>query len=397
MAPPPETSAAGVVRPAVPWGIRCNPGLECREDLCGCVQAIAVGDSHSCAVKLDGTVSCWGDNAVGQLATPSENLPSSPEPLPIANVSNVDQVIAARNHTCVVRTDGIAMCWGDNTGNKASPNDPTEVVLPIAGNPWGASSVERLGVGGTHTCVGRTALPPLCWGSNTSGQLTGPEPPMMLPVMVGGVESNIIALGEAHSCMNSMRNNLLCWGDNSYGQLGIDPVITAFSSTPQVVPLATQVAQAVSGQHHICILSGPDVLCWGRNTLGQLGIDSQVDTFTPTTVTLPPGIGNIRTLVAAADHTCTVMFTGDIYCWGGNQNGELLLEQDKTGEDGFTLTPQAIELGFSVAQLATGVTHSCALNTQGQVLCWGRNNLGQIGDGTMTMALEPTPVQLSCP
>lgn len=103
-------------------------------------------------------------------------------------------------------------------------------------------------------------------------------------------------------------------------------------------------------------------------------------------------------LVAAADQTCAVIANGDLYCWGGNQNGELLLDgRMMGGEDGFTFSPQAIDLGLSVAQLATGITHTCALTTTGQLMCWGDNGQGQIGDGTTADALEPTPVQLSCP
>lgn len=377
-------------------GDMCDPGLSCSDGLCGCVQAIAVGDRHTCAVKLDGSVWCWGDNMLGQLAAPMKML-DSPEPLPIAGVTGVTQMIAARTHTCVVRDDGIPVCWGDNAANKVTPLDPAPtVVVPVEANGWDAVMVGPLGVGGTHTCVGRSGMAPLCWGSNASSQLTGVDPPPALPVTVNGVEPTAIALGEAHSCMSNMAGELLCWGNNAAGQLGIDPLVMTSSDTPTVVLDIPLVSQVVSGQHHVCIRAGTDVMCWGDNDFGQLGIDTNVDTFTPTSVAFPPPASGVATLVAAADQTCAVMSNGDLYCWGRNQNGELLLD-NIGGEDGFTLVPQAIDLGFAVAQVATGVTHTCALTSQGQVLCWGRNMQGQIGDGTMNPAFEPTPAQLSCP
>ena len=116
--------------------------------------------------------------------------------------------------------------------------------------------------------------------------------------------------------------------------------------------------------------------------------------YTPVAV---PGVANVTKVVGGYHHTCALRGDGAVLCWGGNQNGELLLAPDETGEDGFALAPRPIELGFAVAQLATGVTHSCALGTDGQVRCWGDNAQGQIGDGTVTDALEPTPAQISCP
>lgn len=376
----------------------CDDGLVCNEGLCSCVQAVAVGDRHSCAIKLDGSVWCWGDNAQGQLAAPPEMTPSSSEPLPIDGFAGTAQVIAARNHTCVVGADSIPVCWGDNAANKVTPLDAAPaIVIPVAGNAWDAAMIGPLGVGGTHTCVGVADLPPLCWGSNAAGQLGSPEPIPPLPVSVNGVEPTAIALGESHSCMSNVSGQLFCWGSNASGQLGIDPALAPTSAIPQLLGTLDPITQVVSGQHHVCIRNSAEVLCWGHNDQGQLGIGNQLNTFTPTPVTFPPPAGNVASLVAAADQTCAVMATGDLYCWGGNQNGELLLEPDKTGQDGFTTTPQAIDLEFAVAQLATGVTHTCALTGQGQVMCWGRNSQGQIGDGTMANALQPTPVLLSCP
>ena len=378
-------------------GDSCDAGLECSEGLCGCVQTVTVGDRHTCIVKLDGSVWCWGANDLGQLATDPAVTPSSPVPVAIAGFDTGAAILElrARRHTCALRGDQTLSCWGDNTAMKANPLDPAATVLVPAATPAAVPAM-HLGVGGTHTCVGRGARQaPTCWGDNSSGQLTSTETPG--PVFVtGGFEPFVLALGTAHTCASTLAGELYCWGANANGQLAVDPAVTPTSNVAQAITLPP-VGTIAAGADHTCATTGSDVQCWGRNNLGQLGIGSAADTYTPSLAMIPPGSGTIAALVAAADQTCVVMVGGAVLCWGGNQNGELLLEPDMTGEDGFALTPRVIELGFPVAQLATGVTHSCALGTDGQVRCWGDNAQGQIGDGTVTDALEPTPAQISCP
>ncbi len=375
-------------------GDACDAGLQCSNGLCGCVQAVAVGDRHSCALKLDGSVACWGANDLGQLAS-LEPMSSLPIDIPGFGPGAEANDLFAKRHTCAVRSDNTLLCWGDNTAQKSDVFDPGATVLMPAEASWAVPAMQ-VGVGGTHTCVGRGAgQAPVCWGDNTSGQLTGVDMPG--PVIVGGgFEPYQIALGQAHTCMSTLTGSLFCWGANPYGQLAVDPAVTPTSTSPLSLSVPP-IGSLVAGADHTCATAGTDVMCWGRNTMGQLGHGTTTDTFTPTVATFPPGVGAIAQLVAAADQTCTVMVSGMLLCWGGNQNGELLLEPDELGEDGFALTPRIIELGFNVSQLATGVTHSCALSTTGQVLCWGDNNQGQIGDGTVTDALEPTPAQISCP
>jgi alpha-tubulin suppressor-like RCC1 family protein len=379
-------------------GDACDAGLSCSEGLCGCVQAVAVGDRHTCIIKLDGGVSCWGANDLGQLASDPAVTASSPVPVDIGGFGPGTEAVAlsARRHTCAIRSNEALLCWGNNASLEVTVMDPSPIVLAPTEAAWALPAMQ-LGVGGSHTCAGRGARQaPVCWGANSSGQLTGDDP--MGPAFVpGGFEPSAVATGSAHTCMSTPTGQLYCWGANGNGQLAVDPVVAPTSNVPQAIGVPP-VGTVAAGSEHTCVtVAGTDVQCWGRNHLGQLGIGTNVDTFTPTGVTLPPGSGLIGALVAAADQTCVVMATGSVLCWGGNQNGELLLEPDETGEDGFALSPRAIELGFSVAQLATGVTHSCALGTDGQVRCWGDNAQGQIGDGTVTDALDPTPAQISCP
>jgi len=376
-------------------GDTCDDGLACTTGVCSCIATIAVGDRHSCAVRLDGTVWCWGDNSLGQLASPAPEPSLVPVQIAGFGPGSVATQVYARNHTCAHRIDDTVLCWGDNAGQKVDYTDVLEVVTTPVQATW-AEPATQIGVGGTHTCVGRgAAFAPTCWGANGSGQLTGMGAPG--PAQVGGaIEPAGVALGDLHSCMSATSGQLLCWGDNTYGQLGLDPLGTANSTVPQAVVI-DPVEEIVAGHSHTCARTRDQVLCWGRNEQGQIGNDTQVDVFPPTPVVFPPAAGVIVGLSAAADQTCARSAIGDAFCWGGNQFGELLLEPDETGQDGFALTPRAIEPGFAVAQIVTGQTHSCALSITGQLYCWGENGQGQIGDGTMSDAQDPTPVDISCP
>ncbi len=380
---------------------QCDPGLMCSEGMCGCVEFVEVGDRHSCAVKFDGSLWCWGANEVGQL---TEGDPGPVlTPMQIEGFGPGAEVLSlsARNHTCAIRTGNVASCWGDNSNQKIDFGSVLEIITTPVDATW-ANPAVVVGTGGNHTCVGRQnglPVPVVCWGGNDSGQTTGPD---LMPgphdvSLGGGIISGAIALGQSHSCVVATTGELFCWGSNAFGQLGIPVMKPAMTSTVQLIPIVGNVATVVAGAQHTCAMSGTEVVCWGRNTLGQVGNGTMVDTATPTTVIFPPGAGTVQSIVAADNHTCAVMASGALYCWGGNEEGELRFEVDKNGIDGFSLQPRQSALGIDITQVATGLIHSCALSTTGQVVCWGANGDGQIGDGTQTDAQEPTAVDLECP
>ena len=254
-------------------GDMCDAGLACSEGLCGCVQSVTVGDRHTCIVKLDGSVWCWGANDLGQLATDPLVTPSSPVPLQIAGVGPAPAIeqLAARRHTCALRGDESVICWGDNASQKVTVTDPAATILVPTDTPWAAPAMQ-LGVGGSHTCVGRGARQtPVCWGDNASGQLGGPEAAPGPAFVTGGFEPFVVTLGSTHTCTSTLTGELYCWGANGNGQLAVDPALTPTSGTPILLGLPP-VGTVAAGAEHTCATTGTDVTCWGRNDLGQLGI-----------------------------------------------------------------------------------------------------------------------------
>jgi alpha-tubulin suppressor-like RCC1 family protein len=381
-------------------GDACDPGLECMGSGCGCVASVAAGLRHTCAVKIDGTVWCWGAGDLGQLGMdlgPGMTMSTLPLEVPAELGAGMEaELVAAREHTCVSRSDGSAICWGHNTNGKADPLSLENMVPPTV-TTW-AMSPTTVGVGQNHSCVGRDeGISATCWGDNASGQLgTAAAGPGPFDVTIAGFEPAQIVGGTAHTCASNLMGAVYCWGANGSGQLARDPVTVPSSDAPLVVPV-DPVGALSSGDEHVCARVGTTAWCWGANSLGQLGDGTGIASFTPVAVALPPTAGAVTDVVSGPDQSCAIVAGGGLWCWGSNASGQLLLEPDKMGNDMYTLAPQEIEVGATVLQVATGGTQTCALTDEGTVLCWGINDFGQNGNGTTNYGFSPTPVELECP
>jgi alpha-tubulin suppressor-like RCC1 family protein len=228
-----------------------------------------------------------------------------------------------------------------------------------------------------------------CWGSNSSGMLgtglkdTQNEVPVVLPGLASGVTA--IAGGDVFGCAVAA-GGVKCWGENGEGQLGDGS--TTWTVVPVAVKdLATGAIAVAAGDHHACaLLASGGVRCWGDNGHGQLGDGTTIERHTPTNATgLDHGVSAIS---AGGDHTCALLSTGLVKCWGDNSDGEL--------GDGTTTERHApvdvVGLATGVTEVATGKAYTCALTVAGGVRCWGANALGQLGNDSMTGSLQPLDV-----
>jgi len=296
-------------------------------------------------------------------------------------------VAAGEAHSCVLTRGGTVLCWGANASGQLGDGSTTQRLTPVA--VIGLTNAETSVVAGqSHTCAITTGGGVVCWGENGDGQLgnnsTTDSP---TPVQVSGLTSGVTALagGGNHTCAIS-GGELKCWGRNTEGQVGIGNYTTPQLTPITVTGMAAGVVAVTAGYTHTCAIVGSGALrCWGAGGNGQLGTGTQTTYNVPVDVS---GLGSGVTAVAAGWRTtCALTTGGAAQCWGYNANGQVGIG---TTTPNYVLSPMAVVgLSSGVTALAGGRYHTCALTTGGAVLCWGYNGDGELGDGTTVGQLAP--------
>jgi hypothetical protein len=236
------------------------------------------------------------------------------------------------------------------------------------------------------------------WGYNGAGGLgNGTTTNSSIPVAVSlpsGTTVIAVAAGLSHSLAVTSSGQVLAWGLNSRGQLGNGT--TTNSSTPVAVSLpsgTTVTAVAGGGSHSLALTSTGQVLAWGNNGSGQLGNGTRTITgcfciSSPGAVSLPSGT-TVSAIAGGLAHSLALKSNGQELAWGNNNNGQL-----GNGTTTNSSTPVAVSLpsGATVTAVAAGQYFSLALTPGSQVLAWGDNVFGQLGNGTTTNSSTPMAV-----
>lgn len=224
----------------------------------------------------------------------------------------------------------------------------------------------------------------LCWGGTGDGELgNGTFDSAATPVRVSGLGPHTASVtgGTFGMCAVSDAGDVYCWGYDGASPMRSIPT--------QILGLGAGVqAVAAGGATHTCALtSGGGVLCWGQNDYGQLGRAPTASSSIPLAI---PGLDSgVVALAAGNIHTCALTSGGDVMCWGGNTDGQL-------GNGTTTDSPTPVLVprrGVRFTRLAAGNFHTCALADSGAVFCWGSNGHGQLGNGSTEAS--PSPVAVS--
>lgn len=283
-----------------------------------------MGDYHACAVISDGSVQCWGKNNYGQLGrgfTSSYNV-AHPTPEAVPNLSKATAVSAGKNgHSCALRDTGEIWCWGYNGTGDLGDGTKTDSLTPARAGT--VSNAVTLGLGWSHGCARLSDSTVSCWGESGQKMKLGRwentnPPPAPAPNLTGVAE---VTVGEEHSCAR-YGGQIKCWGNNSADALGSDG--WNFGTWPPVMLPVVNISTATqidAGSEHTCaLLSSGGVACWGHNGDGQLGATAGGTRRTPVQV---PGISTAKQVVAGGAHSCALLTSDEIQCWGSNWQGQL--------------------------------------------------------------------------
>lgn len=306
---------------------------------------------HACALLQSGDVRCWGFEREGRLGTGNDSEvigdDETPASIPTVDIGGKVQDIHAGSGTvCVLLTNQAVKCWGFGTfgslgyGNKNSigddevPSDVGSLALP--------DDVVQIDTSAFTVCARMSQGTVKCWGVNGDGEL----------------------------------------GQGNKKQIGDDETPDSINT----IKLPVQAVDVRVGESHVCILDGKgEVYCWGKNDQGQLGSgntenlgdDETLENLKPVDVG-----GKVVQLSLGYGHTCAVLENGDVRCWGQNDYGQLGYGNTETvGDNEIPASQTPVALGGPAWKVFARGNHTCAILQTGDVRCWGRNDYGQLGYG----------------
>jgi alpha-tubulin suppressor-like RCC1 family protein len=351
----------------------------------GIAQLVA-GRDHTCARWTSGRVACWGADRAGQLGDGRGGVDRL-APVAVEGLTDAAWIAAGMAHTCAVRRDGRVVCWGAGSAGQLGDGASTDQAVPVV--VLGLTDAVEVIAAGDHTCARRAAGEVVCWGLGGAGQLgdDGSGASRAAPVAVARVADAVeLAAGMEHTCARLRSGQIMCWGRDFESQLGDNSSgsFARFLPTP-VVGLGDAV-EVIAGDRHTCARrSRGETRCWGFNLDGQVGDRSTEQRRAPVAVT---GLADAVELAAGSNHTCARRRGGQVMCWGSNITGSL---GDGTAVD--RLVPVATADLADAVEITAGGNHSCARRAAGEVVCWGENDHGQLGDGSTSRQLVPTAVR----
>jgi alpha-tubulin suppressor-like RCC1 family protein len=357
---------------------------------------VASGAAYAVTVMTQpaGQTCTLGANASGKVASANINVA----------VTCGTTIAAGVAHTCALTSAGTILCWGSNEFGQLGNGGTTNVTSPVQLIGL-ASSAVSIAAGSESTCALTDAGTVWCWGDNSNGQLgNGTFTESTVPVQVMDPAGNApltdvarIAAGQSHACAVTNAGAALCWGDNSKGELGNGSEIV--SNLPVAVSgLATGVATIAAGSDFTCaVTTDGGAKCWGDGVSGQLGNGTSANSTTPSTVLAATGsspLSGVVTLSAGFENACALTAESNVLCWGANGSGQL--------GNGAVSSASALPVEIlnsngksplaDVIAISSGLDSNCAVTATGTTECWGANASGQLGNGNSANSSTPVVV-----
>jgi prepilin-type N-terminal cleavage/methylation domain-containing protein len=365
-----------------------------------------------CSLSSESLVYCSGKGNFGQRGDGlnyDNNTWSAFNMSGLLSGKKIKQVISSEGNTCVLANDGNAYCTGINQFGQLGRGDVNDSNVPVLVSNTGVllnKTIKTISNSHWAFCALASDDQVYCWGGNWAGQLgnnSNNQSSLPTAVNTSGVLSGkkIKLLGSGgsyanhHFCAIANDNKLYCWGANSVGQLGNNS--TSDSNTPvavydQGLLRNKSITNVRMGSSHTCALTSGGVLyCWGWNDYGQLGDGTNNNSSVPIAVNINNISGNklIRDFVLGYGYTCLLTGDNKIYCTGQNNWNEFG-NGNQTNSNTLTATDMNNFGNKTVSSLVGLADSMCAITNDGSLYCWGRNDMGQLADGTYIQKSTPT-------
>lgn len=391
------------------------------------ITGVATGPFTSCVLVEGGGLRCWGRNAECQLglgdqaAVGDDEYPATAPALELG-AHKALQVVLGRDHSCALFDDSGVRCWGGNEGGVLGYADSEPRGCEASTRPgllpalqiWdGEEHTVKLAAGQLHTCALSSQGRVRCWGGNFFGALGYPGvlavgalevPAAVGPVTVGGEAVDLFA-NHHTTCVILGDGAVRCWGGNFWGSLGYgDYEAVGDDEDPALlgdVPLPAPATTLALGQSHTCALLTTDELyCWGSSLAGELGL-GDLNPFGYPSPQLVPSGAPIAEFGLGAALTCVRESEGPVRCWGTGKEGQRASGDTKDfGLTAAAAAAPAIDFGAPIGAQALSVNngHACALLADGALRCWGASAEGQTGAGqTANIGDNPEELPLYTP
>lgn len=364
------------------------PTDACVAGACGVghvVEDVAAGAVSTC-VLVGGSLSCFGDNRLGQLALGELTAGSA---TPVASPSTLRfEALADGDDHYLGLVGGEVFSWGDNEDTQlgygaARVPSPTPTRV---GSLTGVTAIDAGSAGDISCALLGSRL--LCFGQNNFHQVSPlTEDSFLTPTEVAGGPWLEVGMGHHHVCAVTVAGELFCWGRNQSGQLGLgDSAVGSDQAGAARVGTDSNWALVEGGDTHTCAIDAAGaVSCWGDNSRGALGDGTSMNRTTPTPIADDASFLQVE---GGVGFTCALRDDRTLLCWGANNLGQLGRGTISTR----ALSPDPAGGFDDWIAYAVGEGHVCAVREGGSLYCWGGNDLGQLGVGDFTRRDTPTPV-----
>jgi len=355
------------------------------------------GARYSLALKSDSTVWDWGSNGFGHAgdgdtSTGSRTLPVEVHgPNNIGFLTSIKAIMGGETHSIALKSDGTVWCWGWNAFGQLGNNDPSIIESAVPVQVTGANgvgfldSVVALGGRGYHSLAIKADGTVWTWGWNSLGELGNNDPAhatSYYPVEVSGLTEKAVMVtgGYKFSVALMADSTVRSWGANGHGELGANSSATS-SDVPLTVYGLSNIVQVSCGwKHALALRSDSTVWVWGDNSCGELGNGNHGDySIVPVQV---PGLTSVISVSGGDGSSLALKADGTVWKWG--------LADTVSPQTGPYPSDRLAPVQISQATGMTNVViarardyHNLAITADGSVWAWGDNLLGQLGNGTL--------------